>query len=308
MEIIDCVYGKEIIIEDILIDLINSKMVQRLKGINQLGLPPEWHYGVKFTRYEHSIGTLILLRRFCVNLNEQIAGLLHDVSHAAFSHTYDYFLENEAEDHGDNIFFDFLKKDKEIVDIFNKHNIDINKFKNFELFALLDKEKPKLCADRIDYTLREWYHFKDQKEARDLFSKLIVKNNNFYFKDKMSAKRFAEIYHLFSTTHWGGPEHITKYCIFADALKQAVKIDLICLDDFWKNDKFILDKLKVSNDKIIQDKLTQLKTKKFDIRNYKCKFRYVDPEYIDEHNNCVVLTTADKEYKEIIEKRLKENR
>ncbi len=82
-KIYDKVYGKEKIKEPVLIELINSDSIQRLKGISQFGMPDEYYHLKTFSRKEHSIGVLILLRRMRANLEEQVAGLLHDVSHTA---------------------------------------------------------------------------------------------------------------------------------------------------------------------------------------------------------------------------------
>ena len=86
----DRVYGKIEIEEPVLIELINSKPVQRLRKIEQFGIPSEWHCFPGFKRFEHSVGVLILLIKLNAPLKEQIAGLLHDVSHTAFSHVVDW--------------------------------------------------------------------------------------------------------------------------------------------------------------------------------------------------------------------------
>ena len=76
MKINDAVYGEEEINESVLVDLIISKSVQRLKEISQFGMPDEYYYKKGFSRYEHSLGVMILLRRLNASLEEQIAGLL----------------------------------------------------------------------------------------------------------------------------------------------------------------------------------------------------------------------------------------
>src|SRR3989344_8664366 len=86
----DSVYGDEEIKEEVLIELINSKPFQRLKGISQQGMPRELWFTHVNSRYEHSIGVLIILRRLNAGLEAQVAGLLHDVSHTAFSHVVDW--------------------------------------------------------------------------------------------------------------------------------------------------------------------------------------------------------------------------
>ncbi len=66
MNINDRVYGRTIIQEPILIELINSKPIQRLKGINQAGASQYAIEGKTVTRYEHSLGVMILLRELCI--------------------------------------------------------------------------------------------------------------------------------------------------------------------------------------------------------------------------------------------------
>lgn len=81
----DMLYGS-VEVEPVLRDLVNSRLLQRLKGIHQAGAAylvwPKWNV----TRFEHSIGVMLLIRRLGGSLEEQAAGLLHDVSHTAFSH------------------------------------------------------------------------------------------------------------------------------------------------------------------------------------------------------------------------------
>src|ERR1700735_4632442 len=88
---IDTIYGSTIITEPVLIELINrSEAIKRLKYVNQYGVMKFIKPEDEYTRFQHSLGVLYLLRRFGASLAEQVMGLLHDVSHTAFSHIADY--------------------------------------------------------------------------------------------------------------------------------------------------------------------------------------------------------------------------
>lgn len=92
----DCVYGSCKITEPVLIELLQSPVILRLKGINQLGIPPEYDpTNVFFSRYDHSVGVLVLLKKLGASLEEQVAGLLHDSSHTALSHQIDWVLQTQ---------------------------------------------------------------------------------------------------------------------------------------------------------------------------------------------------------------------
>jgi HD superfamily phosphohydrolase len=119
MKINDIVYG-EWEIEDVLGELLLSSPVQRLKRIHQGGasylVNPKWN----ITRYEHSVGVMLLVKKLGGSMEEQIAALLHDVSHTAFSHVIDFVLERKNEDYHEMIFQSIVEKSI-IPDILTKH-------------------------------------------------------------------------------------------------------------------------------------------------------------------------------------------
>jgi uncharacterized protein len=281
----DKVYGSFKITDPILIELLKSKAVLRLKKIRQQGLPKDWLYGFEFSRYEHSVGVLLLLKKLNASLKEQVAGILHDVSHMAFSHLYDYLIENYDESHGDNIFYDFLKKDKEIKSILKKYNLSLKEIYDFSAFSLLEKDAPNLCADRIDYTLRECYYFKNDKKTINLIlDNLIVKDNEIIFKNKKAAFSFYKIYKYFSENHWGGEIHIYRYNLFIECLNIGLEKKVISLKDFYKTDDYIIEKIIKIKDPLILNNLNLLNNKNLKIPKnhfmFKGKKRFVNPKYI----------------------------
>jgi len=156
MKYTDRVYGDFEIEEPVILELINSKTLQRLKGIDQSGYFEPYFPGTAHSRFEHSIGVYLLLKMYGASLEEQIAGLIHDISHSAFSHCIDYVLDAGSEKeqtHQDNVFDEFVRK-SEVPGIFKKSNLDLEYILNDKNFPLKEKDLPNLCADRIDYSLR----------------------------------------------------------------------------------------------------------------------------------------------------------
>ena len=160
MRIEDPIYGKTKIKESVLIDILNSNEVLRLHDINQFGVPQKW-YGNdlrNFSRYSHSVGVFVLLRKLNASLEEQVAGLTHDVSHRVFSHVSDWVLGNEKnEDSQDKSHKKFLYNSS-LKRIIERHSFNIERIADHQSFSLLEREIPELCADRIDYCLRELYY------------------------------------------------------------------------------------------------------------------------------------------------------
>jgi len=154
MIINDRIYGSIEITEPVLIELINSKPLQRLKGINQAGASKYVLPEKILTRYEHSVGVMVLLRKLGASLEEQIAGLMHDIPHTAFSHVIDFVFQDENHEFHEK-FHASIIKNSEIPAILKKHGFSLKRLLDEHNFKLLERKIPGLCADRIDYTLRD---------------------------------------------------------------------------------------------------------------------------------------------------------
>src|SRR5512141_2948426 len=89
----DSIYGEIEIDESVLLDLVSTQALQRLRGVLQHGITALIGITPPVTRFDHSVGVLLLVRRLGGSLAEQIAALLHDVSHTAFSHVIDYVVD-----------------------------------------------------------------------------------------------------------------------------------------------------------------------------------------------------------------------
>lgn len=99
----DPVYGFIAISKDIIFDIIEHPIYQRLRRIEQLGLSHLVYPGALHTRFQHSIGATHLmtkaihtLRYKGIEITEEeetsalLAILLHDIGHGPFSHTLEH--------------------------------------------------------------------------------------------------------------------------------------------------------------------------------------------------------------------------
>ncbi|MFA5173913.1 MAG: HD domain-containing protein [Candidatus Pacearchaeota archaeon] len=306
MKIIDKVYGNEEIEEQVLIELINSKEVQRLKNISQMGLPQEYYHIPVYSRYEHSIGVLILLRRLNADLTEQIAGLLHDISHTAFSHVVDWVIgDPEKEDYQDKNHLITIQN-SEIPTILKKYNLNYKEISELDKFSLLDQEIPSLCVDRIDYSLRELVEIFDFELIHAILRSLTNFNGQIVFDSSELAYEFAKGYLKLQKEHWAGNQAKIRYYLLAEILKKALEKKIIFLEDFKSTDKEIILKLINSKEANILNDLDKLKKRIFFEESNegfvaKKKFRYVDPEVLINHE-IKKLSEISKEYSIFLEK------
>lgn len=243
----DRVYGEFKITEPIILELINTPSLQRLKGIDQAGYS-EIYFPAAFTRFDHSIGVFYLLKKHNTTIKEQVAGLIHDVSHSAFSHCIDYVLDSGSEEqqsHQDNIFNEFVKN-SEIPTILKKYNFDLEYISNDKNFTLKEKELPNLCADRIDYSLRAALLFNESnpEEVKYFLDNLVTENNNWIFKEFESAKKYAELFFKLNEKYYSGLSSAIMFRTVGDYLRYALKKSYISKDDLYTTDENVLLKIK----------------------------------------------------------------
>lgn len=306
MKIIDPVYGQFEINEPVLIELIKSPSLQRLKKIKQHGLPKSDF--IDFNRFEHSVGVMLVLRLLNASLEEQIAGLLHDVSHTAFSHLIDWVIGDISKENFQDKNHRRFINSSEIPVILEKYGFNVKKIVKIKSYSMLEQPSPDLCADRVDYALREFHYWLNPKIVKYCLNNLTVFNQKIVFKDKKSAKIFAINFLKLQTKHWGGADTVLKYYLFSLILKDALKEKIISKSDLFQDDLFVLKILKKSKDKKIKDLLKLLNKKLVykinpklpDIKINK-KFRYVDPLFFN-IKGVLHLSSIDLKFKEKVEK------
>ena len=287
----DIVYGQTYIAEPVFVDLLNSAAMVRLKGVCQFGVYPlETYFKPIYSRYEHSLGTAILLRRLGANLSEQIAGLLHDVAHTAFSHAADsVFLEDVTQQDYHEKNFNRLVSNSEIPAILLKHNIDRDAVLKLSNFELLEQPVPELCADRLDYSLREFAYWADPQSVEPLLAGLLVRAGKIAFKNYELARLYAYGFLKLQLEHWTNPERMAREEIFFQTIKKAYQRNYLTGDDFYLDDSAFLEKLLAIKDLEIQNGLGILSgsqkfkpsTSDFSSQKIPRKFRYVDPFFLD---------------------------
>lgn len=288
MHIKDRIYGKFEIAESVILELINSPSLQRLKEIDQAGYFEPYFPGTAYSRFEHSVGVYWLLKKYDAPTEEQIAGLIHDVSHSAFSHCIDYVLDagsQKQHNHQDNVFDDYVKK-SEIPEILKKYNLDIEYILDDKNFPLKEKNLPDLCADRIDYSLRTARIFGEIKSAEYFFSNLTAKNGRWIFEDFESAKKYAELFLKLNTNYYTGLPSAVMYRTVGDYLRYSLSKGYISEKDLYTTDKIVLSKIEpnIKTDsqlKLLFDRMNNKIGFKNDPNDYDvvvfCKSRVVDP-------------------------------
>ncbi|MDQ3151021.1 MAG: HD domain-containing protein [Actinomycetota bacterium] len=243
-ELLDDVYGLVTVTGGLLTDLLNSRAVQRLERISQAGASSLVREGRSVTRYEHSVGVMNLVARLGGSETEQAAGLLQDVSHTAFSHTVDYVFGDRQEEFHERIFKTVVER-SDIPSILASHGLTWHQLFAPHNLIRVDVPSPLLCADRIDYTLRDLVRFRhiSVTEAQAFVESLEFKDNNVVIVDKEQAWAFVEWYNYLVSEIFMNPLELYAHDELARIIREGLKLGVLLESDLLGTDDLLVGKL-----------------------------------------------------------------
>lgn len=103
------------------------------------------------SRYDHSLNVSLIAHKLTHNKELTLAGLFHDIGTPCFSHVIDYMNKDyESQESTEKYTEQIIKNDSYLLDCFRKDNIDVEDIINFKKYTIVDNQRPKLCADRLD--------------------------------------------------------------------------------------------------------------------------------------------------------------
>jgi HD superfamily phosphohydrolase len=228
----DRVYGRMRLDDPDLLALIECPTFRRLHGIRQAG-PSAISFPFKnVTRYEHSLGVFALLRGLGADRKEQVAGLLHDVSHTAFSHAVDFVVTSDEQDHHETLKPRFLHR-PDIVEALDRLGYAPADFHDDSRYPLLERPLPWLCADRLDYFLRDGMAC--QVVRRDDVARILgavtVVDSTIVLDDPAAARLAARLFEVMNRDWWASDVEAYIYNEFAVALRAAIAAGALTEDE-----------------------------------------------------------------------------
>jgi len=193
----DPIYGFINIPGELIYDIIQHPVVQRLRRIKQLGLSDMVYPGATHSRFQHVLGAMYLMNHAITVLREKgieitdvekeaalLAILLHDIGHAPFSHSLEFVLiDNVPHETLSLYFMEQINKE------FNgKLELCIAIFKNtYHKKFLHQLVSGQLDTDRMDYLRRDSFYtgvVEGVIGSERIIKMLTVKNNELAVESK----------------------------------------------------------------------------------------------------------------------------
>jgi HD superfamily phosphohydrolase len=300
----DSVYGLVAIDEPVLLDLMASQAMQRLRGVLQHGITALIGITTPVTRFDHSVGVMLLVRRLGGSLEEQIAALMHDVSHTAFSHVIDYVVDGHTSQSYHEEWKEAHLAASDVPDVLARSGYAWRDFLHEVDYALLEQPAPRLCADRLDYFLRDSRDLglSTLDQIHHALAHLIVHAGRSGVDDVEVARWLAYTYIAADQASWANFREVGLYEVTAQAIKAAMQLRAITEDDFWGTDEQLWRKLRAIDDGGVQHWLRSVSpATRFEwdagqpTFHVSTKLRTIDPDVLID-NQYATLSTLDADF------------
>lgn len=218
----DPVHGYIHVKYQVIWDLINSAQFQRLRRIQQLGGTHLVYHTAEHSRFSHSLGVYEIVRLMIERVSdlknvlteqEQVAllcaGLLHDVGHGPFSHSFEAVTKTDHEEFTDRIILEntsineiLMEEDPELPKLVA--DIIAHKAERKLLSQIISSQ---MDADRMDYLLRDSYFtgvsygefdlYRILRTIRIIDDKIVIKESGIHAVEDYIMARYQMYWQVY---------------------------------------------------------------------------------------------------------------
>ncbi len=193
------------------------------------------------TRFDHSLTVALLTYRLTRSKEATLAGLFHDIATPCCSHVIDYMNNDFAKQESTEEYTErIIKADFELVNYLNSDNINVDDVVDFKKYTIVDNDRPKLCADRLDgiiLTAISWCKNITLEDINLILESIkIYRNENgedeIGFDDINVTQRIIEINNVIDIyCHTDSDNYMM--ILLGDIVKLGIKYKLFSYDDLY---------------------------------------------------------------------------
>lgn len=205
-----------------------------------------YNFSEYISRYDHSLSVALLTYKLSKDKISTLAGLFHDIATPCFSHVIDYMNgDYEKQETTEEYTEDILKNDEYLMRCFDEDGINIDDIINFKKYSIVDNDRPKVCADRIDGVILTgiaWTKNINKEDIDNIVNDMTIFDSEIGFKSLSIAEKVLSV-----------SKSIDIYChsnednymmqLLADITKMSIDKKYISYKDLYFYDEESLFKL-----------------------------------------------------------------
>ena len=200
--------------------IFNPRFV-RLFDIAQEGPARYLSHNQNRNRGQHSIGVAYIISKLGGNEEEIIAGVIHDIGHFPMAHAIDNELSKR--DHDTHEREDILKLILENWEIGEFNLFEISRKIKRSYYKRLENEMPRVCADRLEYTLRDGYYlgYISKEDIRDIILDIRFKDEITLSKE--NAIKLFDLYFKLNINHYMDNREAVMHAIYGKIINEVIQ-------------------------------------------------------------------------------------
>ena len=137
-----------------------------------------YDFGEYISRYDHSFNVALITWNYTKDKRATLAALFHDVATPCFAHVIDYMNKDYANQESTEEYTErIVMGDNYLLECLKEDNILVDEIVNFKRYPIVDNNRPKLCADRLDGVILTglfWTKNLDDVEVTNILSHIVT--------------------------------------------------------------------------------------------------------------------------------------
>ncbi len=250
-------------IPDFLVKYLKTPSLLRLKKVGYFcgmdyASKHVYNFREYISRYDHSLTVSLLVYKLTKNKVATIAGLFHDIATPCFSHVIDYMNEDyEKQESTEEYTEEILRGDEYLQKCLKEDNINIDEIIDFKRHTIVDNDRPKVCADRIDGVILTgigWTKNISKEDIKNIVDDMhIYKNENnedeIGFESSSIAKKVIEVSNSIDV-YCHSQEDNYMMQLLAKITKYTIEKEYITYDELYSyNEEELFNLFKEKEDK-----------------------------------------------------------
>ena len=244
------IYDKQM--PDFIRPFLKSASLERLQGVGMncgceyTGFPL-FRKVLPYSRWDHSVGAALITWRMTREEAPTLAALFHDIAAPVFAHVIDFvkgdYVHQEATEAGTAV---RIREDQLLTDLLAERHIPLDRVAEDRLYPLVNNETPRLCADRLEYTLGNLLHFGicTEEEIRNMYEALTLTRaedgaEEPAFRDRETALRFARLALRCSRIYVSDEDRYAMQRL-AELIRRAMEKDVLREEDLWTTEAEVI--------------------------------------------------------------------